>query len=215
MIDAVFLLVPISLTAFLLRITWKRTIVSGADAFYHLLSADEIKKYGRGSNPGKYFVGDQSNTYPLFFASLLSILLRFLSAKFLLRYLAPLLDCFNLIIFYALLSSIFSQSIALIASFFYAVTPISVSNSFSLSPRQLAVFLFTSCILSLWIAYTGYNLLFFVLSAFSFSLLLMTHKSSSQAILGLLLILSLSYLFWDIMFSLYVAAVFLIGVSIN
>jgi hypothetical protein len=68
----IILLIPIICFAILLRGSFGKSPVSGADAFDHLLVADEIKKYGRKFSMGKYFVGPSGQTSPFLWGYFIS-----------------------------------------------------------------------------------------------------------------------------------------------
>jgi len=154
----------------------------GVDAYYFLLTAEEFKKQKRIpiKLPSYYLLDIEEQWYPPGF----SVFLGLLPQRFLYRFywlISPILDACNLVvllIFTYLLTS--SLNILFLAGIVYALTPILMTESTTLTSRPLGNFFFTGEMLSFAFYYQQNSILFLILAMIFGFLIFATHKVSMQ-----------------------------------
>jgi len=173
----------ITFITFLLRVAplWRQRHL-GVDAYYFLLTAEEFKKQKRIpiKLPPYYLLDVEEQWYPPGF----SVFLGLLPNKFLYRsywLISPILDALNLAV---LLVFIYLQTFSLeglfLAGIVYALTPILITETTTLTSRPLGNLLLTGEILSLALYFQEDSILFLILAVIFGFTIFASHKMSTQ-----------------------------------
>lgn len=183
----------------------------GIDLWYWLLYIKNLRE--KREFPVKldnYLLEMDEQTYPPLFPILLSVL----GIKRIEKYgylIAPLIDCFQLILLISV-AFLLTQNIilTLVAGIVYALVPIIITYSFQLNPRSLGSLFFSIVFLSvLLIELTGNY--YFLISIISFGILvLFTHKMTTQIMVAFLL--SYSIITFEMAFVIVIPVVFLLAI---
>ena len=167
----------------------KRNTWLGKDSFYHLLVARYIRKEKKLPEKIDAFILKEDYDYP----PLLHIILSFFNEKHdqKLQFITPMFDIVTGLVIFGCFYYLFDYSVALIILIMYILTPITLDNSISLSPRGIANTFFVGTLLSLLLYLTSYNLIFLILAIILASLVYITHRLTTQALWFVLLSLTI------------------------
>lgn len=183
----------------------------GCDAYYYLLSTEELRKKRRLPIilPDYYLLDIQEQWYPPGFTVFLSLLPR----RFVEKYywaVSPAVDSLIVACLYIITYLLTANMVAAAAAgFLYALTPAVIAECSSLNSRPLGSLILVATILSTFI-FVNYHSLYALGACLVFGFcLLMTHKMSAQLLYFVLPLMSL--VFWDYMYIL--AMVSMIGAT--
>ena len=167
----------------------KRNIWLGKDSFYHLIIAKYIRKEKKLPGTINAFVYKENYDYP----PLLHIILSLFNEKYdqKLQFTTPIFDIVTGIVIFGCFYYLFNYSVALLILIIYILTPITLDNSISLSPRGIANTFFVGSLLSLLLYLTSNNLIFLLLAIFLASLVYITHRLTTQALWFVLISLTI------------------------
>ena len=162
------------------RVGFKKKI--GQDTWVHLLIADIIRKKKRLPNKTEYFIYEGPYGYPPLLHILLALIPRKIAERFAWLFSAIVESIQIIFLFFFSLYITGEPTVAILASFVYAISPIMISESHSLNTRPLGSLIFTLAIVPI-ILYPIYdNLYFATIGVFFGILLLHTHKLATQAL---------------------------------
>lgn len=171
---------------FLLKYKWV-----GIDSFYNFLVSQEIRKKRKLPETINKFVIPERYDYPPLIHVLLSLSKDKYHQK--LQYFAPIFDMIIGSIIFCFCFFIFNSQIALIATTLYFFTPYTFDNSYSLSARSLGNSFLIVSLLSLFL-YLTYGFIFtFIISIIFSTLVLLTHRLTTQSLIFVLLSISVGY----------------------
>jgi len=156
----------------------KRNIWLGKDSFYHLIVARYVRKEKKLPETIDAFVFKEDYNYP----PLLHIILSLFNEKYdqKLQFITPIFDIVTGLIIFGCFYYLFNYSVALLSFIIYILTPITLDNSISLSPRGIANTFFVGSLLSLLLYLTSYNLIFLLLAIVLASLVYITHRLTTK-----------------------------------
>jgi len=167
----------------------KRNIWLGKDSFYHLIVARYVRKEKKLPETIDSFVFKEDYNYP----PLLHLILSLFNEKYdqKLQFITPIFDIVTGLVIFGCFYYLFNYSVALLILVIYILTPITLDNSISLSPRGIANTFFVGSLLSLLLYLTSYNLIFLLLAVFLASLVYITHRLTTQALWFVLISLTI------------------------
>ena len=171
---------------FLLKYKWV-----GTDTFYNLLIAQEIRKKKKLPDVIDRFVVPERYDYPPLLHWFLSLFKDKYHQK--LQYVSPVLDVISGTMIFCFCYYIFDSQIAIIATGLYFFTPYTFDNSFSLSARSPGNSFLIISLLSLFLYLFNGFLGAFIISIIFSTLVLLTHRLTTQSLIVVLLSLSIGY----------------------
>jgi|GEM_PF-5527650 hypothetical protein len=176
----------------------------GKDTFYHFIVAESIKQKGFPPRTIDQFVIPEQYDYP----PLLHVFLSYFDKEHFrkLQYLSPVSDIVTGIVIYTFSYHYLGVQVALIAIFIYLVTPFVFDNALSLNPRSLANLFLVLLLLSWYNFYMSAGVAWLILSVICSSLVLLSHRLTTQCLGILFIALSLWTGSW-VPFCVLVAAV--------
>lgn len=202
--------ITIFLITFFIRSWFKlKEKIIADDSWYHLCVANSIKQNRfRMIKETNFFLLGRCYDYPPLFHYLLAI-----TPQKLYFYLNPLIDAFHSVMVYSF-TYFLTQNIflSIFASGIFILNPLCFYEMLAfVTPRYLGSLLSTITLVFAILYSITLNLIFFVISVFVFSALLLTHRMSTQITLFIYLLLGFSYdrAFLFILFLSFFFAVFL------
>jgi hypothetical protein len=163
----------------------------GKDSFYNLLIAQEIRKKRKLPDIINKFVVPERYDYPPLLHWFLSLFKDKYHQK--LQYLSPIFDMISGTMIFCFCFFIFDSQIAIVATALYFFTPLTFDISFSLSARSIGNSFLILSLLSLFLYLTYGFILAFIISVMFSTLVLLTHRLTTQSLIFVLLSLSLGY----------------------
>ena len=163
----------------------------GKDSFYNFLVAQEIRKKRKLPDIINKFVVPERYDYPPLLHWFLSLFKDKYHQK--LQYISPIFDMVTGIIIFCFCFYIFDSQIAILAITLYFFTPYTFDISFSLSARSVGNSFLVISLLSLFL-YLTYGFIFaFIISIMFSTLVLLTHRLTTQSLIFVLLSISIGY----------------------
>lgn len=157
--------------------------ILGTDAYYHLLVAEKMRKNHGFPQAIDSFVVHGTYAYPPLFHIILSLVINRIP-KQLLRTLSAVFDVGHGVLLFAFAWVAIGQAGAIIALTAYLVTPVCVTESFSLTPRTLGSLWLSGTLLSLTVAFhSSLSIIFVAVASVCFALTLLTQKMATQTLL--------------------------------
>lgn len=167
----------------------KRNTWLGVDSFYHLIVARYIRKKKKLPETIDSFIFKEDYNYPPLLHFILSLFNEKYDQK--LQYMTPIFDIITGLVIFGCFYYLFNYSVALLSLIIYILTPITLDNSISLSPRGMANTFFVGSLFSLLLYLISYNLIFLLLAIFLASLVYITHRLTTQALWFVLISLTI------------------------
>jgi hypothetical protein len=162
------------------RVGFKKKI--GQDTWFHLLIADIIRRKKRLPDKTEYFIYDGPYGYPPLLHILLARIPANVAERFAWLFSAIVEAIQILFLFFFSLYVTEEPSVAVLASFVYAISPIIIGETHSLNTRPLGSLIFTLTMVPI-ILYPIYNNLYFAMVGVFFGIILLhTHKLATQAL---------------------------------
>lgn len=158
----------------------KRNNWVGKDSFYHLLVARYIRKEKKLPKTIDSFVFKEDYNYPPLLHCIISLFDEKYHQK--LQYITPIFDIVTGLIIFFTCYYLFDYSVALLSLVIYVLTPITIDNSISLSPRGIANTFFIGSLFTLLLYLISYKLIFLLLATFFASLVFLTHRLTTQTL---------------------------------
>jgi len=163
----------------------------GKDSFYHFIVAQRIRRDKSLPKTIDRFVVPEEYSYP----PLLHLVLSFVPKKYhsVAQYLGPLSDmgCGATIFFFCLY--VFSLKIAIIVTTLYLFTPMTIDDSFSLSPRSFANWFMLISLISLFYCLSYGSIAAFISSTIFAALVLLTHRLTTQSLIFTIFALAIAF----------------------
>lgn len=184
---SIFLLLAFLLRSFLLiKNGWV-----GNDTFAYATYALEFKKKKHMIKIPDKMKPPYNDFVPQLFTALLS----FFPKKFYryIQFLSPVMDLITMILLYYFSLTFFGETVALISSLVYAITPIAVYSCFSLGPRSFSNTSFTLSMLSLFFYFLSSNLIFLIPFFIFTAIVLLSHRLTTQSIVVVTLVESIIF----------------------
>lgn len=152
----------------------------GKDSFYHLIVARYIREKKKLPETIDSFILKEDYNYPPLLHFILSLFNEEYDQN--LQYITPIFDIVTGLVIFGCFYYLFNFWVALISLIIYILTPITLDNSISLSPRGLANTFFVGALSSLLLYLISYNLIFLLLSILLASIVYITHRLTTQAL---------------------------------
>jgi len=184
---SIFVIAFLTRIYFLLKYQWV-----GKDTFYNLLVAQEIRKKRKLPDIINRYVVPEQYDYPPLFHWFLSLFKEKYHQK--LQYLSPIFDMISGTIIFCFCYHLFDSRIAILATALYFFTPYTFDSSFSLSARSLGNCFLIISLLSLFLFLINGYVLAFAISVIFSTLVLLTHRLTTQSLVFVLLTISVGYL---------------------
>ena len=167
----------------------KRNKWLGKDSFYHLIVARYIRKEKKLPETIDSFILKEDYNYPPLLHFILSLFNEKYDQK--LQYITPIFDIATGLVIFACFYYLFNYSVALLSFIIYILTPITLDNSISLSPRGMANTFFVGSLFGLLLYLISYNLIFLLSAILLASLVYITHRLTTQALWFVLISLTI------------------------
>lgn len=177
-----FILLLLVLTLHILSrfILLKRNNWVGKDSFYHLLVARYIRKERKLPETIDSFLFKEDYNYPPLLHGIISLFNEKYHQK--LQYITPFFDIITGLVIFFTCYYLFDYQVALLSLAIYILTPITIDNSISLSPRGIANTFFIVSLFTLLLYLITYKLIFLLLATFFTSLVFLTHRLTTQTL---------------------------------
>jgi len=157
----------------------------GKDTFYHLVVSQIMRKEGRIPKKIDQFVVPEEYDYPPLFHLLLSRFDKRYHER--LQILSPVFDILTAVVIYTFCAYTQNHFIAFAATMIYLVTPFTLDTSYNLGPRSMANLFLVLSITTLIIYTNGNSLIALGISIVSATMVLLTHRLTTQSLVFVLL----------------------------
>jgi len=186
--------------------------IDTVDTYYHLTAAKQIWNERKIPINLNSFLIKGTYSYP----PLLHLIISPFVGKqkiFPARFIGIIFDFSSIILLYYVIGQTLGYEVALIASLVYAMTPINIIESFSVTPRPLGWFFLNVFLLTTFFSISNFSILLLMISVSSVIGILLSHKMATQSLFFISLSMGVIFLIIDYQVSFFILSSLTLGIA--